>query len=201
MSQRRGGEKRVAPDVKSTYKARSSVTAAQGSRQSGADASRGQRAGLQPTSRRTEASGLGACGFARVTVSDQSGQLPAGVDSRVVGCVAHGSVATGRCGHNEQRLAIAAAVKALLDDGVPACVIRKELGLTWPRYYRILDRLGIKHAKADDDARRREHLGESRPRCFQFTVGYPCNFSVQFEGACVVITPTPFRYEIQEVEL
>lgn len=206
MSLRSGGEKKIARYVSTRYKSHHSTKATGGSRLRGE--ARHTGTGLSRTAGRAKAEGLGAGGIVGSPFPSIARSVSAGACLGPSRCLAHRPDRTGKVGHAEQRLAVAEAVRCLLADGVPACVIRKELGLTAPRYYRILDRLNIPHDAGSYHARRRDDaraalddLGPERPYTFQFTVGYPCNFSVQFEGAHVVITPTPMRYEMQEVEL
>ena len=53
-----------------------------------------------------------------------------------------------------QTQAVVAEVKTLLKNGVAPAKIRAQLGLTKPRYYRILDRLNISHDNAGYQSRR-----------------------------------------------
>jgi hypothetical protein len=119
--------------------------------------------------------------------------------------LASGCVGAGEAGRDGKRLAIAAAVKALIEDGLTATEIRAELGLTKPRYYRILDRLGIPHSPALAGSRRSRielhDLGPDRPYSIQLTAGVPCRFSVHFEGSGFRVSAMPMREDAQEVEL
>jgi hypothetical protein len=114
--------------------------------------------------------------------------------------LASGTVRAGKVVHDEQRLAIAAAVQALLEDGLTASEIRAELGLTKPRYYRALDRLGIPHTTKLDGQRRRSE-GPDLPYSIQLTAGVPCRFSVHFEGSGFRVEALTVREEAQAVEL
>jgi hypothetical protein len=111
----------------------------------------------------------------------------------------------GQASRDGKRLEIAAAVQALLEDGLTATEIRAELSLTKPRYYRILDALGIPHSPALAGARRSRldvhDLGPDLPYSIQLTAGVPCRFSVHFEGSGFRVSAMPMREDAQEVEL
>ena len=147
-------QKAIDDNGASVYNARSSASTAKGSCQSGADAPRNTGGRLRSTQ-----GGVGAqrvasrCAFG-VAVSPKSRSVSAGASARVGRCVASGGERAGEAGRDGKRLEIATAVQALLEDGLTANQIRAELGLTKPRYYRILDRLGIPHSPALDGARR-----------------------------------------------
>jgi len=203
LAGRKAANKLVDQDARNRYKTSHSLTEAQGSldeRDAGNPRSR-----LLPTSGRTPAAGMGAGLFARDAVSAISRSVPAGVGAGSGRCVASGGVGAGEAVRDGKRLAIAAAVKALLDDGISPQAIRAELGLTKPRYYRILDALGIPHSPALAGARRSRvelhDLGPDRPYSIQLTAGVPCRFSVHFEGSGFRVEALPVREEAQAVEL
>jgi len=205
MSSAKGGEKVVDRRGSESYKVRPSVSPAQGSRQSGADASRNQRGRLRSTSGRATTPRLAACFVVGTPLSSIPRSVSAGVSAGSGRCVADGAGRAGKVGHDEQRLAIAAAVQALLEDGLTANQIRAELGLTKPRYYRALDRLGIPHSPALAGERRSRvelhDLGPDLPYSIQLTAGVPCRFSVHFEGSGFRVSAMPMREDAQEVEL
>jgi hypothetical protein len=148
--------------------------------------------------------------------------------------VASGGERAGEAGRDGKRLEIAAAVRALFDDGCTIEAIgsevgwtrqqvetelvrqlkseecsvkeiRAELGLTNPRYYRILDALGIAHSHAARRSRAElanlNQEGPDRPYSIQLTAGVPCRFSVHFEGSGFRVEALPVREEAQAVEL
>jgi hypothetical protein len=103
----------------------------------------------------------------------------------------------GKVGHDEQRLAIAAAVRALLEDGVKPATICRELGLTKPRYYRLIDQLNIAHINADRGERFHD-LGPELGYTIQVFCGHG---SPLLEFRYSVTYPTPRHEETQECEL
>lgn len=136
-----------------------------------------------------------ACRLPRLSLRVSDAPRSATADCAGVGrCGVDGQGTVGRRESNDARLALAQAVVeayAVRDD-ITVAEIAREFGISRKTAYNYIAAAGVAHRQAKNAPDTDTAIGRDLPYTVQLTAGFPCAFSVQFEGAgCEVCLEKP----------